>query len=365
MLTLEQFTYELPKELIAQTPTEPRDACRLLVVDRTTEKIKHENFRVLPTILRKGDVLVRNNSKVIKARIFGYKHPTGGRIEILLNKLEKSKIDQCIWECIVRPGIVVGQELSFGTGKLTGSCIGSSKDGYTRFIEFRVPLTEFYGILNEIGETPLPPYITPSANPAENLEQYQTTFAQNPGSVAAPTAGLHFTKELDDSLRAAGITIAEVTLHVGMGTFLPVKSQNITKHSMHSEHFTLNSETATIINDAKKNGQRIVAVGTTTCRVLESCAVKASTGGYEVIAQSGDTAIFIYPPYQFKCVDALITNFHLPKSTLLMLISALVSLPNGKKEFTTFLESLVGKAYTEAIEQKYGFFSFGDAMFIE
>jgi S-adenosylmethionine:tRNA ribosyltransferase-isomerase len=365
MLTKNDFTYQLPPELIAQTPMEPRDASRLLVLNRTTEEMTHTNFRVLPSFLRKGDILVRNNSKVIKARLFGYKHPTGGRIEILLNKLKEVFIDQCVWECIVRPGIAVGQELTFGNGKLTAQCIGHSDDGYTRHIAFRVPLTELYALIDEIGETPLPPYIEKNATDSVTEQQYQTTYARDPGSVAAPTAGLHFTPQLDEELHAAGIGIAEVTLHVGLGTFLPVKTEAVSEHSMHAEHFTLSPETAALITDAKRTGRRIIAVGTTTCRVLESCATIGNDGTVTLTPQSADTSIFIYPPRKFACVDALITNFHLPESTLLMLISAFVSQPNTEHSFTTFSESCVGKAYSEAIAQQYRFFSFGDAMLIQ
>lgn len=364
MLTKNDFTYHLPTELIAQSPIEPRDASRLLVLDRTTEEITHENFRVLPSFLRSGDLLVRNNSRVIKARIFGYKHPTGGRVEIVLNKLQETKIDQCIWECIVRPGITVGQELTFGNGKLNARCEGLGPDGYTRLIAFRVSLTELYTLIEEIGETPLPPYIEKNANSNVTEEQYQTTYARDPGSVAAPTAGLHFTPQLDAQLRAAGIEIAEVTLHVGLGTFLPVKSESISDHTMHAEHFTLTAQTAERITKAKQNRQRIIAVGTTTCRVLESCASSDENGVVTLTPQSADTSIFIYPPRRFQCVDGLITNFHLPESTLLMLISAFVSTPNTPHAFTTFAESSVGKAYKAAIAEKYRFFSFGDAMLI-
>lgn len=402
MLQKSDFNYQLPPELIAHTPLAQRDASRLLVLNKNTGEIIHSNFRVLPSLLQKGDILVRNNSKVLKARIFGYKVPTGGRVEILLNKLIKTSIDSCIWDCIVRPGIAEGQIVSFGDGKLMAECIGVSSVHYTRQILFRVSIGEFYAILDAIGETPLPPYIDPKrATEAVNsstvtlpivhkktaqlpttessdaatvatgsdtiqtaedalFERYQTTYAREFGSVAAPTAGLHFTPQVDAVLRERGIDIHEVTLHVGLGTFLPVKTKNITEHVMHAEQFTLSAETAAAINTAKAEGRRIIAVGTTTCRVLESCT--ESNG--QLKSQSSETDIFIYPPYRFKCIDGLITNFHLPESTLLMLISAFVSEPNTTAPFTSFKESMVGIAYTAAITEKYRFFSFGDSMLI-
>ncbi|MBP7768725.1 tRNA preQ1(34) S-adenosylmethionine ribosyltransferase-isomerase QueA [Candidatus Woesebacteria bacterium] len=358
------FSYLLPAELIAQTPIVPRDISRLLVLDRKTKKISHQNFRVLPELLHDGDILVRNNSAVIKARLFGHKIPTGGHIEILLNKEISASTDQNIWECIVRPGIAVGQKISFGDEKLLGECVGISGDGYARHILFRVKRHELFSLLETIGTIPLPPYITAQSDETTLRQQYQTTYAHNPGSVAAPTAGLHFTPEIDAQLRERGVTIAEVTLHVGLGTFLPVKSENIIDHTMHAEHFSISQETAEIITTAKREGRRIIAVGTTTCRVLESCAQIDETGAFLLRPQTGSTAIFIYPPHQFMCLDGLITNFHLPESTLLMLVSAFVSAPNTTHEFTTFLQSSVGHAYTAAIAEKYRFFSFGDAMLI-
>lgn len=358
------FTYKLPNALIAQSPIEPRDTSKLLILNRENGKITHSNFRVLPSILQKGDILVRNSSKVIKARLFGYKVPTGGRIEILLNKLMESSTDQSIWECVVKPGISVGQQLEFGNEKLTAVCMGMSEDGYTRIIDFRVPLREFYARIDEIGETPLPPYIEKKTEKDITEKQYQTAYAREPGSVAAPTAGLHFTPQLDAVLAEKGISIVDVTLHVGLGTFLPVKSKSIADHVMHAEQFTLNDKTAQFLNEAKRAGRRIIAVGTTTCRVLETCAEITIDGSVELKPQTADTAIFIYPPYRFKYIDGLITNFHLPESTLLMLISAFVSAPNTSHTFTSFAQSTVGKAYKEAITNDYRFFSFGDAMII-
>jgi S-adenosylmethionine:tRNA ribosyltransferase-isomerase len=400
MLQLHDFTYDLPPSLIAHTPLMERDASKLLVLDKSTGEIIHSNFRVLPSFLRKGDVLVRNNSKVLKARLFGHKLPTTGKVEILLNKLIKSSTDTCIWECISRPSIKVGQKLSFGDGKLIGKCISDDGSGYTRQVLFRVGLRDFYAHTEELGETPLPPYIeaqkalasveksksetTENAQrvkPSNGIqssktdarsalaERYQTTYAQPLGSVAAPTAGLHFTPQLDNELRALGVEIHEVTLHVGLGTFLPVKTDDITKHHMHAEQFILSDETAAALNTAKHEGRRIIAVGTTTCRVLESCVELLATTDspalhYQLKPQASETSIFIYPPYKFKFVDCLITNFHLPESTLLMLISALATSPNTSHSFTTFQASIIGKAYMEAIKYQYRFFSFGDSMFI-
>lgn len=358
------FFYTLPDELIAQSPSAERDSSRLLILNKNTGAIEHTNFRVLPSFLRNGDIIVRNNSKVIQARIFGYKVPSGGRVEILLNKHIKSSTDTIIWECISRPGVQVGQKLSFGSGKLVGTCIESKNDSYLRQIEFRVQPTDFYTILEEVGEVPLPPYISKEATISDFAQRYQTTYAAQAGSVAAPTAGFHFTPELDFELENKGVEICEVTLHVGLGTFLPVKSDDISAHTMHAEQFVLTSEIAEKLNTAKAAGRRIIAVGTTTCRVLESCSVEQADGSFLLEAKTGETAIFVYPPYQFKYVDALITNFHLPESTLLMLISALVSAPNTSHDFTTFLESNVGQAYQAAIAEKYRFFSFGDSMFI-
>ena len=313
------FDYYLPEELIAQTPIEKRDESRLMVLDKKDETIEHRHFKDIIEYLQPGDVLVRNNTKVIPARLYGKKE-TGAKVEfLLLNNIEKD-----IWECIVRPGnkLHVGTKVVFGEGLLTAE------------------------ILDKIGLMPLPPYIHESL---KEKDRYQTVYAKYEGSAAAPTAGLHFTPELLEKIKEKGIEIANVTLHVGIGTFRPVKEDTVEEHEMHSEHFYIKQEDVEKINKAKKEGHRVIAVGTTSCRVLETIA---DENGY-VKETEGDTQIFIYPGYTFKCLDALITNFHLPQSTLVMLVSALAG-----KDF-------IMKAYNEAVEEKYRFFSFGDAMFIK
>lgn len=365
-LTIDQFDYALPPELIAQTPASPRDHSRLLQVDRATGTLSHHHFYDLPTLLGPECVLVRNNTKVIPARLFGHK-TTGGAIELLLTKRVKGLPHGQgeVWECVSKPGLKPGQKVTFPNSTLQAECVGVHQ--YARHLAFNQAGHQLFSSLIEIGHTPLPPYIEWHSDDETELRQlYQTTYAKVAGSAAAPTAGLHFTPELDDRLRTAGVQIEEVTLHVGLGTFLRVKTPDITQHTMHSEVFELKPEVAERLNQAKKQGKKIVAVGTTTTRVLESCAEWSEMNdSYELIAQSSETAIFIYPPYQFKYVDYLITNFHERQSTLLMLVSALVSEPNTPHAFSTFAESLVGKAYQEAINQKYRFHSFGDAMLIK
>jgi S-adenosylmethionine:tRNA ribosyltransferase-isomerase len=304
-------------------------------------------------------VMVRNNTKVMPARLFGTKE-TGGQVEVLLvKKLGHSPTSET-WECLTKPGLKPGQTLSFGESQLQAEC--QKITDYTREITFNQTGVEFLQTLDQLGEMPLPPYIEwDKSDPRQLKELYQTTYAQVFGSVAAPTAGLHFTPELDDRLRVKGIGIFEVTLHVGLGTFLPVKTQEIAEHHMHSEWYELSAETAQQLNQARATGKKILAIGTTTCRVLETRADKDG----KLIPGTGETQIFIYPPYQFKTVDSLITNFHLPESTLLMLISALVSAPNTAYNFINFAKSLMGRAYQNAIDQKYRFFSFGDAMWIK
>lgn len=358
MLSLRDFTYHLPQELIAQTPVEPRDSSRLLVLDKQTSVISHHHYTDLPTLLHPTDILVRNNTRVIPARIIGTKS-TGGAVELLLTKaIETSKYGEK-WECLTKPGLKVGQVLSFPNSELTATCIEVL--GFTRLIQFNQKHVELMLSLDAIGQTPLPPYITWNENDEEALRQrYQTVYATYEGSVAAPTAGLHFTHQLDTHLKAKGIQIEEVTLHVGLGTFLPVKTDDISQHEMHKEWYEVKPEVASRLNKAKENGQRIIAVGTTTCRVLETCTQDDGT----VQAGTGETAIFMYPPYRFKGVDGLITNFHLPQSTLLMLLSAFVSQPNTPHAFTDFQKSSVGHAYQVAIAQKYRFFSFGDGMLV-
>ena len=335
------FDYELPEELIAQTPMEKRDESRLMVLDRKEQTIEHKHFKDVIDYLEPGDVLVRNNTKVIPARLYGKKE-TGAKVEfLLLNNMEKD-----IWECIVRPGnkLHVGAKVIFGDGILKAEVLDTMPGG-TRKVKFHYEGI-FNEILDKIGLMPLPPYIHESL---KEKDRYQTVYAKYEGSAAAPTAGLHFTPELFKKIEEKGIDIANVTLHVGIGTFRPVKEDTVEAHQMHSEHFYIKEEDCEKINKAKKSGHRVIAVGTTSCRVLETIA---DDNGY-VKPTEGDTQIFIYPGYKFRCLDALITNFHLPQSTLVMLVSALA----GK--------DYIMKAYKEAVEQKYRFFSFGDAMLIK
>ena len=335
------FDYELPEELIAQTPIEKRDESRLMVLDRKEQTIEHKHFKDVIDYLEPGDVLVRNNTKVIPARLYGKKE-TGAKVEfLLLNNMEKD-----IWECIVRPGnkLHVGAKVIFGDGILKAEVLDTMPGG-TRKVKFHYEGI-FNEILDKIGLMPLPPYIHESL---KEKDRYQTVYAKYDGSAAAPTAGLHFTPELLKKIEEKGIDIANVTLHVGIGTFRPVKEDTVEAHQMHSEHFYIKEEDCEKINKAKKSGHRVIAVGTTSCRVLETIA---DDNGY-VKPTEGDTQIFIYPGYKFRCLDALITNFHLPQSTLVMLVSALAG-----KDYTM-------KAYKEAVEQKYRFFSFGDAMLIK
>ena len=340
-MKVSDFTYELPEELIAQTPIKDRDMSRLMVLNRENKTIEHKIFKDIINYLEPGDCLVRNNTKVIPARIYGKKE-TGANVEfLLLNNIEGD-----IWETIVRPGnkLHVGTKVIFGDGILKAEIL-EVLEGGTRKVKF-----EYTGIFNEIldqiGLMPLPPYIHEEL---KEKDRYQTVYAKYNGSAAAPTAGLHFTDELLERIQNKGVKIANVTLHVGIGTFRPVKEETVEAHKMHSEHFYIKQEDVDKINETKKAGKRVIAVGTTSCRVLESIADENGL----VKATEGDTSIFIYPGYHFKCLDALITNFHLPESTLLMLVSALAG-----KEF-------IMKAYKEAVDNKYRFFSFGDAMFIE
>ena len=341
-MKLEEFDYYLPEELIAQVPIAKRDESRLLVLNRENKTIEHKTFKDIINYLKPGDCLVRNNTKVIPARLYGKKE-TGANVEFVLLK----QIEGDIWEAIVRPGnkLKPGTKVEFGDGILKATILDILEGG-TRKVEF-----EYEGIFNEIldkiGLMPLPPYIHESL---KEKDRYQTVYAKYNGSAAAPTAGLHFTPELLKQIEEKGIKIANVTLHVGIGTFRPVKEENIEDHKMHTEHFYIKQEDVDKINETKKTGGRVIAVGTTSCRVLETIASE-DTGLVE--ATEADTGIYIYPGYKFKCVDALITNFHLPKSTLLMLVSALAG-----REF-------VLDAYKEAVEEKYRFFSFGDAMFIK
>ena len=340
-MELSDFNYYLPEELIAQTPIEKRDESRLMVLDKNTGEIEHKIFRDIIDYLQPGDCLVRNNTKVIPARLYGKKE-TGANVEFVLLK----NLEGDIWEAMVRPGnkLHSGAKVIFGDGLLRAEILETLQDG-TRKVKF-----EYDGIFNEIldkiGLMPLPPYIHESL---KDNDRYQTVYAKYEGSAAAPTAGLHFTDELLKKIEEKGISITNVTLHVGIGTFRPVKEKNIEDHQMHTEHYYIKQEDADKINKAKLSGHRVIAVGTTSCRTIETIADEKGL----VKACEGDTGIYIYPGYKFKCLDALITNFHLPESTLVMLVSALAGREN------------ILNAYNEAVKEKYKFFSFGDAMFIK
>ena len=340
-MKVSDFNYNLPKELIAQVPIKDRDQSRLMVLDRKNKTIEHKIFKDIIDYLEPGDCLVRNNTKVIPARLYGVKEETGANVEFLLLK----RVDGDIWEVMVKPGrkLMPGVRVEFGNGLLKAEILEKFEDG-NRKVKFEYNGI-FNEILNEIGLMPLPPYIHEKL---KEKDRYQTVYAKYEGSAAAPTAGLHFTDELFKKLKEKGVEVANVTLHVGIGTFRPVKVENIEEHDMHSEHFYIKAEDAEKINKAKREGHRVIAVGTTSCRVLESVA---DDNGY-VKEVEGDTNIFIYPGYKFKCLDALITNFHLPELTLIMLVSALAG-----KDF-------IMQAYEEAVKEQYKFFSFGDAMFI-
>ncbi len=336
------FYYDLPEELIAQTPSEKRDNSRMMYLNRSSGDIQHKHFYDITDILRSGDCLVINESRVIPARLIGSRvDRPGSVIEVLLLK----QLDDKTWECITRPGkkTRVGAELTFGNGELK-ACIKQVEENGNRVISFDFDGI-FMEVLERLGRVPLPPYITKELSDAE---RYQTVYSKNPGSAAAPTAGLHFTPELMDKLESMGVAIARITLHVGLGTFRPVKADDITEHVMHKEWYDLPEDAAKKINHAKENGGRVIAVGTTSCRTLESVA---SFNG-KIVPSSGETGIFIYPGYEFKAIDGLITNFHLPESTLIMLVSA----------FAGYEHTM--NAYKEAVAEKYRFFSFGDCMVI-
>ena len=341
MLKTHDFYYDLPEELIAQTPLERRDASRLMTLDRKTGEVTHRHFYDLLELLQPGDCLVMNNSRVLPARLLGHRVPTGGAVEVLLLKDRGNGI----WECLTKPGrkTHTGTELSFGDGDLTATVVGERDDG-NKLVQFHYEGI-FLEVLERLGKMPLPPYIKEEL---QDGERYQTVYSKINGSAAAPTAGLHFTQELLDKLAAKGVKEAYITLHVGLGTFRPVKATEITEHHMHSEFCMISRETADIINETKRAGGRIVCVGTTSCRTLESLA---DENGYFHEA-SAWTDIFIYPGYKFKAMDALITNFHLPESTLVMLVSAFAD------------REKILNAYNIAVQERYRFFSFGDAMFI-
>ena len=341
-MTTEDFDFNLPEHLIAQTPLEKRDASRLLVLDKETGEIEHRHFTDILDYINPGDTLVLNDTKVIPARLMGTKVDTGAVIEMLMLK----EIEKDVWECLTKPAkrVKEGTLVTFGDGKLQAECVSVGEEGIRHFKLIYKGI--LYEILDELGEMPLPPYIHEKIN---DQNRYQTVYAKNIGSAAAPTAGLHFTPELLEQVKAKGINIAYVTLHVGLGTFRPVSVTNVSEHKMHSEFYIMSSETADLLNETKKSGHKIISVGTTTTRTLET--VMSLYGIFKEC--SGFTDIFIYPGYQFKGVDRLITNFHLPKSTLIMLVSALA----GKEN--------IMKAYNEAVREEYRFFSFGDSMFIK
>lgn len=333
------FYYDLPKELIAQHPIEPRNASRLMIFHKDSGDVEHKVFSDLSDYLKPGDCLILNNTRVLPARLFGTRVDTGAVVEFVLLKHQSADL----WECIAGPGkkAKIGCEFSF-SDKLK-AVVKDVKDDGNRIVEF-VYDGEFYSILDEVGNMPLPHYITAEL---EDKERYQTVYSKELGSAAAPTAGLHFTNEMLYSLKQMGVNIGYVTLHVGLGTFRPVKVDDIKDHKMHSEHYHIPAETAELINKTKSEGGRVICVGTTSCRTVESAAQNG-----EICECSGDTSIFIYPGYKFKCMDAIITNFHLPESTLIMLVSAFAGYENTMN------------AYKIAVEEEYRFFSFGDAMFI-
>lgn len=335
------FYYDLPQELIAQTPIEPRDHSRLMVLHRDSDQIEHKHFYDIIEYLNEGDCLIVNDSRVIPARIYGYKEDTGAKIEFLLLK----QISGNRWETLVKPGkkAKVGTRFIFGDGLLKAEVVDVTEDG-NRIVKL-FSEENIFATLDKIGQMPLPPYITEKL---EDQERYQTVYSNELGSAAAPTAGLHFTNELLDRIRAKGVNIGYVTLHVGLGTFRPVKVDDVTKHKMHSEHYEIPAQTAELIQKTKAAGKRVIAVGTTSCRTLESVAAEYG----EIKACDGYTDIFIYPGFEFKVLDGLITNFHLPESTLIMLVSA----------FYGYDKTM--KAYENAVKEKYRFFSFGDAMAI-
>ena len=334
------FYYDLPEELIAQTPVFPRDSSRMMCLNKTTGEIKHETFHNLPEFLNAGDCLVLNNTRVLPARLYGTATDTGAVVEFVLLKQK----DLYKWECLAGPGkkAKVGRKFIF-SDELSATVADVLPDG-NRIIEFECE-GDFFSTLDKVGQMPLPPYIKEKL---KDKERYQTVYSKELGSAAAPTAGLHFTPELLEQIKAKGVNIVYVTLHVGLGTFRPVKVDDITEHKMHTEHYYMPKETADVINQTKQNGGRVICVGTTSCRTVESVAQKYG----KICECSDDTGIFIYPGYEFKCMDGLVTNFHLPESTLIMLVSAFAGYENTMN------------AYKIAVEEKYRFFSFGDAMLI-
>lgn len=340
MMKTSDFFYNLPEELIAQTPVEPRNSSRLMILTRDSGAVEHKHFYNLPEFLKPGDCLVLNDTRVLPARMYGVREDTGAVVEFVLLRQHGNML----WECLAGPGKKAKEGYKFKfSDKLSAVVTEVMPDG-NRMIEFQCD-GDFFTVLDEVGQMPLPPYIKEKL---KDKERYQTVYSKEAGSAAAPTAGLHFTKEMLESIKKSGVNIAYVTLHVGLGTFRPVKVEDVTKHKMHTEHFYIPEEAADIINETKKNGGRVICVGTTSCRTVESCAARYG----EIRSCSGDTDIFIYPGFEFKCMDGLVTNFHLPESTLIMLVSAFAGYDN------------VMNAYNTAVKEKYRFFSFGDAMLI-
>lgn len=340
MMKTSDFFYNLPEELIAQTPVEPRNSSRLMILSRDSGAVEHKHFYNLPEFLKPGDCLVLNDTRVLPARMYGVREDTGAVVEFVLLRQHGNML----WECLAGPGKKAKEGYKFKfSDKLSAVVTEVMPDG-NRMIEFRCN-GDFFTVLDEVGQMPLPPYIKEKLR---DKERYQTVYSKEAGSAAAPTAGLHFTKEMLEGIKKSGVNIAYVTLHVGLGTFRPVKVEDVTKHKMHTEHFYIPEEAADIINETKKNGGRVICVGTTSCRTVESCAARYG----EIRSCSGDTDIFIYPGFEFKCMDGLVTNFHLPESTLIMLVSAFAGYDN------------VMNAYNTAVKEKYRFFSFGDAMLI-
>ncbi len=360
-LKTEDFFYSLPDERIATSGVEPRDSSRLLLVNRHEKTLTDSVFSTFPSLLNPGDLLILNDTRVLPVRLFG-KKPTGGEVEILLVRPYRSPLPASteniqepreVWEALTRPGLKPGQTVQIADSNLIFTCHGSVDEGYSRLLSPSLSGNQLIEALKLHGELPTPPYVKEfSGNP----ERYQTIFGNKEGSAAAPTASLHFTDRTFAELSNRGVNIAPVTLHVGLGTFLPVKVEDVTNHHMHAEWCEVSAETAQKIAETKAAGKRVIAAGTTVARTLETS--KGQTF-------SGDTRLFIYPPYEFSVVDALLTNFHLPESTLLMLVTAFASAPQPGLPFSTFAESLIGKAYQHAIQNEYRFFSFGDAMFIE
>ena len=383
MITVDDFDYQLPEALIAQKPASPRDHCRLLVFNRAQMSWTHHYFYELPDLISRWPtrpVFVRNNSAVIPARLYAHKDPSGGRVEVFLVNQLSSSPQQQRWQCLTKPGLKIDQKLQFTVTNITAKC-ARIIDDYSRELVFSISPANFQIFLNTYGHTPIPPYINSPLTEKQLRRDYQTIYAQHQGSVAAPTAGLHFTPTLTQKLANIGCDFLDVTLHVGLGTFLGVKTKNLQDHHMHTEHFFLDQKSYQQLLTAVHNHRPLLAVGTTATRVLESiysrifCANNSTTtylhnfrnfygNNPQSLAISGDTNIFLYPPFQFQLTNHLLTNFHLPKSTLLMLVSAFASSPNSSYTFDTWASSPLGHAYQDAIAHGYQFFSFGDAMLI-